>query len=69
MWSKVVFDSVPSQYKTQEMLDEALDDYANALKFVHDWYKTQKMCNKALNTCFILFDYVLENKMKLSMIV
>ena len=32
------------------MCNEAVDNYAHALEFVPDCYKTQKMCNKAVNT-------------------
>ena len=31
------------------MCIKAVDDYANTLKFVHDWYKTQKMCDKVVH--------------------
>ena len=29
------------------MCNKAVDDYAHALEFVPDWYKTQEMCAKA----------------------
>ena len=41
------------------MCDKAVDDYAHALKFISDCYKTQEMCNKAVN-CFFLFYCVLD---------
>ena len=34
-------ESVSNGYKTQEMRDKAVDNYANALKFVADRYETQ----------------------------
>ena len=34
MCNKVVFDSVPDQHKTQEMCDNAVDNYVHVLKFV-----------------------------------
>ena len=34
-----VFDSVPNQYKTQEMYDKAVDDYARILKFIPHQYQ------------------------------
>ena len=36
MCSKVVFESVPNQNKTQEMCNKAVDGYAHALKIVLD---------------------------------
>ena len=39
------------------MCDKAVDDYAHALEFVLDYYKTKKMCNKAVS--FILLQYSL----------
>ena len=37
-------ESVPDQYKAQQMCDKAVDNYANALKFVPKCRKTQKSC-------------------------
>ena len=48
MCDKVVLEnggtlvSVPDQYKTQEMCDKAVDNYAQALEFVPHCYKIQK---------------------------
>ena len=32
------------------MCNQAVDNYADALEVVSDCYKTQEMCNKAVNT-------------------
>ena len=34
---------VPDQYKIQQMCDKAVDDCLAALKFVPDWFVTNKM--------------------------
>ena len=50
----LAFDSIPDQYKTQDMWhsnkyktqkmsDKAVDDCLAALKFIHDWFVTSKM--------------------------
>ena len=33
------------------MCYEAADGYPSAIQFVIDWYKTQEMCNKEVDTC------------------
>ena len=54
-----VFESVPNQYKTQEICDEAVDDYLVALKIISDWFVTSKMlenfCDALLINDNILF--------------
>ena len=44
-----VFDTVPDQFKFQEMCDKAVDDNTNELEFVHNRYKTQEICIKAVD--------------------
>ena len=44
-----MFDSVPDQYKIQEMCDKIVSDHPFKLKYCHDRYKTQEMCNKAID--------------------
>ena len=44
-----VFDSVPNQYKTQEMCNKNLSEDPLKLKYCHDRYKTQEVCNKAVD--------------------
>ena len=34
------------RYKTQEMCDQAVDDFLSALKFVPDWFVAGKMIKK-----------------------
>ena len=41
-------ESVPNRYKTKEMCDKAVDNYAHALKFVPDPDKTKKCVLKLL---------------------
>ena len=40
IWNIVAFDSLPNHSETQKMCDKAVDDYAHALKFAPEWYKT-----------------------------
>ena len=44
-----IFDSVPNQYKTQEMCDKAVDNYPSTKKYVPDRYKTQEISDKAVD--------------------
>ena len=41
-----VFVSVTDPYKTQEICDEAVDNYAHELEFLPAQYKTQKCVMK-----------------------
>ena len=43
-----MLESVPDCYKNQ-----IVDNYAHALEFVRDRYKTQEMCDKGVDTCFL----------------
>ena len=38
------------------MCDKAVDVYANALEFVPECYKTQKMCDKSVDTSQFVLD-------------
>ena len=58
MWKAVdtrpfALDSVPDQYKIQEMCDKDVDSYFWVLKFVSDWIATSKMIKKHDNTSLI----------------
>ena len=53
-------ESVPNQYKTQQMWNKAVNNYAHALKPVLDWYKTQGMCIKAVDNNPSTIKYVLD---------
>ena len=44
-----MFDSVPNQYKTQEMCDKIVCEDPFKLKYCHDRYKIQEKCNKAID--------------------
>ena len=56
MYNKAILEndetlkSISDCYKTQEICDKAVDNYAHLLEFVPDCYKTRKMFNKAVNT-------------------
>ena len=43
---------------TTQFLPEAVNNYPSTILFVPECYKTQGKCNKAVNTCFFLFDFV-----------
>ena len=47
------------RYKTQEICDKAIDDFLPALKFVHDWFVTNKMLENYSNVVFSNDDIVL----------
>ena len=40
------------------MCNQAVDNYAHALEFVPELYKTQEMCDKAANTYFFASDFI-----------
>ena len=42
--------SAPDQYKTQEICDKAVNNYAHVLGFAPNYHKITKMCNKTVNT-------------------
>ena len=39
------------------MCNKAVDNYPHALEFVPECYKTQKMCDKAVNRRFLCWFY------------
>ena len=41
------------------MCNKAIDTYTSAIQFVLDKYKTQRMCDKAADTCFFAFDSII----------
>ena len=43
-----VFDSDPDRYKTQEISDRAVHNYASAIKYVPDQFKKQEIFDKAV---------------------
>ena len=43
-----MLETVPNQYKTQEMCNKAVDNYAHALGLVYHWYKIKKYLSKML---------------------
>ena len=49
---------VPKFYKTQK--NNAVNTSPSAIPFVPECYKTQEMCDKAVVTCFFVFDFVLD---------
>ena len=46
-----MFDSIPDQYKTQEICDIDVSLYPFLVVYCPDKYKTQNMCNKAAADC------------------
>ena len=44
-----VFDSIPDQFKTQEMRNKIIFDGPFKLKYCHDRHKTQEMCDKVVD--------------------
>ena len=40
------------------MCDNGVSTYPSTKKFVPEYYKTQEMYDKALNTCFFVFIYI-----------
>ena len=44
-----VFDSVPDRYKTQERWDKTFSEDSFTLKYCLDEYKTQGICDKAVD--------------------
>ena len=45
----VVFDSIPNQYKTQEMCDKVVSEDPFLIVYCPDKYKTQRMCDEAVD--------------------
>ena len=37
------------------MCDKAVKTYDSTIQFVPDCYKTQEMCDKTVNRCFVVF--------------
>ena len=44
---------VPDQYKTQKICDKAIDDYLATLKFIPDWFVTNKMIKILFTSLYI----------------
>ena len=42
---------VPDQYKTQQKCDKAVDDCLATLKFIPDWFATNKIIKNILLHC------------------
>ena len=40
------------------MCDKAVDTYPSAIQFVPECYNTQKICDKAVDTCTFVFNLV-----------
>ena len=50
------------RYKTQEMCDKAVDEFLPALKFVPDWFITNKMLEKLNDALFVNDDVIFINE-------
>ena len=55
-----VFVSVTDPYKTQEICDEAVGNYAHELEFLPAQYKTQKMCDEVVHDYSSIIQFVSE---------
>ena len=40
------------------MSDKAVNVYPSTIEYVPDRFRTQEMCDKAVDRCFLLFDVV-----------
>ena len=43
-----LFDSIPNQYKTQEMCNSIIPEDPFSIRYVPDQYKTQQICDKVV---------------------
>ena len=53
-----VFDSIPDQYKIQEIGDIVLYLYHFLIVYCSDKYKIQIMCDEAVNDCLTALKFV-----------
>ena len=53
-----VFDSIPDQYKTQEMCNSIISEDAFSIRYIPDQCKTQQMCDKAVDDCQVALKFV-----------
>ena len=44
--------------KTKKMCKDAVKIFSHVIRCVPNRYKTQQMCDKAVNTCIYVFDFV-----------
>ena len=62
-----VFDSIPDQYKTQEICDIVVSSYPFLIVYCRDTYKTQRMCDEAVDDSLaalkLIPDWFVTNKM------
>ena len=55
-----VFDSIPDQYKTQEICDIVISLYPFLIVYCPDKNKTQKMCDEAVDDCLAALKLILD---------
>ena len=53
-----MFDSVPDQFKTQEMCDKIFSEDSFKLKYCHDRCNTLEMRNKVVNDFLLTLKFV-----------
>ena len=53
-----LFDSLPDQYKTQEMSDGVVSEDRFMVVYCPDKYKTQRMCDEAVDDCLAALEYI-----------
>ena len=47
------------------MGDKAVDTHPSTIQFVPEWYRTQEMCDKTVNRCFLyLILFLISIKLK-----
>ena len=53
-----MFDSVPNQYKTQEISDKIVSDDPFLTVYCPDKYKTQRVCDEAVDDCLAALKFI-----------
>ena len=53
-----MFDSIPDQYKTQEICDILVSLYPFLIVYCPDKNKTQKMCDEAVDYCIAAMIFI-----------
>ena len=53
-----VFDSIPDQYKTQEICNIFSSSYPFLKVYCREKYKTQKMCDEVVDDCLVALKFI-----------
>ena len=46
--------------KIKKIFNKVVDNYVDALEYAPEWFKTQKMCDKAFSEDFFILKYCLD---------